>query len=82
MKYVVLALGLEFPALVALTDAFTRHPAAFEGGAEDRTAWIRWLLISLALCPVLIGYGIVLGYYSNVVKRTGAIVPKGGARGD
>jgi hypothetical protein len=75
MKYVVLVLGLEFPALVALVDCINRRPEEFEGGAEDRGSWIKWLAISLVLCPILFGYGIVLGYYWAVVKRTGSMTP-------
>ena len=76
MKYVVLVLGLEFPATIALLDCYNREPHEFEGGAADRGSWLQWLAISLLLCPILFGYGIVLGYYWAVVKRTGAITPR------
>jgi hypothetical protein len=67
---------MEFPALVALVDCINRDPDAFEGGAADRGGWIRWLAISLLLCPILFGYGIVLGYYWSVVKRSSPITPR------
>ena len=76
MKWVVLVLGLEFPATVAILDCVNRDPKGFAGGAEDRASWLRWLVVSLFLCPILFGYGIVLGYYWSVVKRTGTITPK------
>ncbi|MBA3655110.1 MAG: hypothetical protein H0W70_13070 [Actinobacteria bacterium] len=66
--------GVPFP--VALLDSINRSPEAFAGGADDRGSWIRWLLISLLLCPILVGYGIVLGYYWAVVKRTGSMTPR------
>ncbi len=69
VRYVVLVVGLEFPAIVALLDCINRSPEEFDGGADDRGAWIKWLAISLLLCPILLGYGIVLGYYWAVVKR-------------
>ncbi|HZN13022.1 MAG TPA: hypothetical protein VFB78_02040 [Acidimicrobiales bacterium] len=77
MQYVVLVVGLEFPAIVALVDCINRYPGDFEGGAADRSAWLRWLLISLLLCPILVGYGILLGYYWTVVKRTSPVMHRG-----
>jgi hypothetical protein len=74
MRWVVLVVGAEFPALVALLDCWNRSPDQFAGGADDRGSWLRWLLISLLLCPILFGYGIVLGYYWAVVKRTSPMV--------
>jgi hypothetical protein len=73
MQYVVLLLGLDFPAVVALIDCANRTPTQFEGGADDRAGWLRWLTVALVLCPLLVGYGIVLGYYWSVVKRTSSI---------
>lgn len=63
--------GLLFPAILALLDCVQRDPSEFEGGASDRRAWIRWLVIALPLCGVLVGYGILLGYYWSVMKRSG-----------
>jgi hypothetical protein len=76
MRYAVLVLGLEFPATIALLDCINRHPDEFENGAADRGSWLKWLAISLLLCPILVGYGIVLGYYWAVVKRTGSMTPR------
>ena len=72
----VLVIGMEFPALVAWLDCINRDADAFEGGAPDRQGWIRWLVVSLVLCPILFGYGIVLGYYWSVVKRTNPMTPR------
>lgn len=69
MRWVVLVLGMEFPAIVALLDCWARSPDQFIGGAEDRSAWLKWLTITLLLCPLLVGYGILLGYLWAVVKR-------------
>ena len=73
---------MEFPATVALLDCINRDPDGFEGGAPDRAGWIKWLCVSLLLCPILFGYGIVLGYYWAVVKRTNAMTPRSARRDD
>ena len=62
-------LGLEFPVLMALLDCWQRPAEHFEGGAEDRRAWLRWLLVAVVTVPILLGFGIVLGYYFAVVRR-------------
>jgi hypothetical protein len=62
-------LGLEFPVLMALLDCWQRPPEHFKDGAEDRTAWLRWLLVAVVTVPILLGFGIVLGYYFAVVRR-------------
>jgi hypothetical protein len=62
-------LGLEFPVLMALLDCWQRPADHFEGGAPDRRAWLRWLLVAVVTAPVLLGFGIVLGYYFAVVRR-------------
>lgn len=62
-------IGLEFPAMIAMLDCLQRPADHFEGGAEDRVAWIRWLAVAILLVPVLIGYGILLGYYYVVIRR-------------
>ena len=36
-------IGLELPAVIAMLDRVQRPADHFEGGAEDRVAWIRWL---------------------------------------
>lgn len=61
--------GLEFPALIAMLDCLQRPADHFEDGADDRDAWIRWLAVAILLVPVLIGYGILLGYYYAVIRR-------------
>lgn len=65
----LLLLMLEVPALMALLDCWQRPEEHFAEGAEDRRAWLRWLVIAVITVPVLLGYGIVLGYYFAVVRR-------------
>lgn len=62
-------IGLEVPAVVAMLDCLQRPADHFEGGAVDRTAWIRWLVVAILLVPVLLGYGILLGYHFVVIRR-------------
>lgn len=62
-------IGLELPAIVALLDCWQRPEDHFEGGADDRVAWLRWLGVGFLLVPFLIGYGILLGYYYVVIRR-------------
>lgn len=62
-------IGIEFPAMVAMLDCVQRPPDHFAGGAEDRRAWIKWLVVAIVLVPVLLGYGIILGYYYVVIRR-------------
>lgn len=69
MRWLILVLGLEIPVVLALLDCANRSADHFDGGAEDRRAWISWLGIAVLLAPVLVGYGIVLAYFSAVVKR-------------
>ena len=69
MRWLILVLGLEFPVVLALLDCVNRSDEHFDGGAADRRAWITWLAIAVLLAPVLFGYGIVLAYFSAVVKR-------------
>lgn len=75
MRVVVVFGGLLFPAVLALLDCVQRDASDFEGGEADRRAWIRWLALGIPLCLVLIGYGILLGYYWGVVKRVGSSRP-------
>lgn len=62
-------LGLELPVIMALLDCWQRPPEHFAEGAEDRVAWLKWLGVAVVTVPVLLGYGIVLGYYFSVVRR-------------
>ena len=70
MTVVVVFAGLLFPSALALLDCINREADDFEGGEADRKAWIRWLILGLPLCLLLVGYGILLGYYWGVVKRS------------
>lgn len=65
----LLLLMLEFPVAMALLDCWQRPVEHFAQGAEDRRAWLRWLAVAVVTVPVLLGYGIVLGYYFAVVRR-------------
>jgi hypothetical protein len=69
VSWALLIFGMEFPGIVALTDCIQRSPAKFAGGAGDRSAWLKWLIVALFLMPIGVGYGILLGYHWNVVKR-------------
>jgi len=69
VQWLILVCGMEFPPGLALLDCRNRSADHFEGGADDRAAWLRWLAISMVLAPVLFGYGIVLAYFWSVVKR-------------
>ena len=55
--------------MLSLIDCINRGDDHFIGGQEDRRAWIRWLIVAMITVPILVGYGIVLGYYFTVVKR-------------
>lgn len=65
----IVLIGLEFPAIVAMLDCIQRPEDHFEGGADDKRAWTRWLIVAMLLVPVLLGYGILLGYYYVVIRR-------------
>src|SRR5207248_757919 len=43
VEWLLLLLGLAFPAVLALIDCVNRSEDHFAGGAEDRQSWIRWL---------------------------------------
>ena len=62
-------IGLEFPVIMALLDCWQRPPEHFSEGVEDRRAWLRWLWVAVVTVPVLLGFGILLGYYFSVVRR-------------
>jgi len=62
-------LGLELPAVLALVDCLSRPAHQFAGGADDRTGWIRWLVVAILTVPILFGYLILIGYYHVVIRR-------------
>jgi hypothetical protein len=72
MTWVLLALGLEFPAVMALIDCYNRPGEHFNEGERDKRSWIRWLWVAVVTVPILLGYGILLGYHESVVKRNRA----------
>ena len=65
----LILLGLEFPAITALIDCSFRPPDHFADGARDQRAWRGWLIVAVLTVPILIGYGILIGYYYAVVRR-------------
>lgn len=75
MGWVLLIFGMEFPGMVAVADCYQRHPDRFAGGERDKAAWMKWLVVALLLAPVGIGYGILLGYHWNVIKRHSSMAP-------
>jgi hypothetical protein len=77
MQWVILAFGMMFPGLVALADCYQRAPQRFAGGAADRSAWLKWLVVALFTAPIGVGYGILLGYHWNVIKRSASMAPGG-----
>ena len=60
---------LEFPVIAAVLDCWQRPADHFLAGAADRKAWLRWLAVAVVTAPILLGFGIVLGYYYAVVRR-------------
>jgi len=72
----LLLLMLELPVLMALLDCWQRPEDQFLEGASDRRAWLRWLAVAVVTIPVLVGYGIVLGYYYAVVRRNSPASPR------
>ncbi len=73
MAIALLIFGMLFPGLVAIADCYQRPASKFAGGVTDRSGWMKWLVIALFLYPVGIGYGILLGYHQNVIKRYSAM---------
>jgi hypothetical protein len=71
----ILIFGMLFPGLVAIADCYQRPADRFDGGEHDRSGWMKWLVIALFLYPVGIGYGILLGYHQNVIKRHSGLIP-------
>jgi hypothetical protein len=65
----LILLGLEFPAIMAMIDCWLRPADHFAGGADDQRSWKGWLVVAILTVPILLGYGIVIGYYFAVVRR-------------
>lgn len=74
MGIALLVFGMLFPGLMAIADCYQRPADKFAGGEKDRSGWMKWLVIALFLYPVGIGYGILLGYHQNVIKRYSGVV--------
>ena len=75
MGVVLLLLALETPALLALLDCFNRDEGDFAGGAADRRSWLGWLVVGVLTAWLLVGNGIVLGYYYAVIRRNTPMRP-------
>lgn len=69
MEAALALLALEIPALLALLDCYNRPAEQFARGAADRRSWLGWLAVAVATAWLLVGNGIVLGYYYTVIKR-------------
>jgi hypothetical protein len=65
----IVLLGLEFPAVLALVDCLGRPEDHFDGGADGRRGWVRWLVVAVITVPVLVGFLLVAAYYQAVVRR-------------
>jgi len=65
----LILLGLEFPAIMAMIDCSLRPAEHFAGGADDQRSWKGWLVVAILTVPILLGYGIVIGYYFAGVRR-------------
>jgi hypothetical protein len=72
VQLIVAFLVLESVSILALLDCWHRDPSDFAGGASDRGGWLRWLWVAVATSWFLVGNGIVLGYYSSVIRRNAA----------
>jgi hypothetical protein len=71
----LILLGLEFPAITALIDCWFRPVDHFAEGAPDQRAWRAWLIVAVLTVPILLGYGILIGYYYAVVRRNSPTSP-------
>ena len=69
VRWLLLVLGLDSIAILALVDCINRPEDHFEGGRDDQRGWTRWLWLAVATAWFGVGNGIVLGYYYAVVKR-------------
>ena len=72
----LLLLMLEFPVITAVLDCWQRPADHFAQGADDRKVWMRWLVVAVMTVPVLLGFGILLGYYYAVVRRNSPASPR------
>ncbi|MGH9247543.1 MAG: hypothetical protein ACRD29_25160 [Acidimicrobiales bacterium] len=69
IPWVIVLIGLELPAGLALVDCWNRPPDHFEAGEPDKQAWKRWLIVAVLTVPILVGFLIVTAYYHVVVRR-------------
>lgn len=69
-------IGLEFPVAMALLDCYQRPGDQFLEGDDDRRTWLKWLWIAVVTVPILLGFGIILGYYFAVVRRNSPNTPR------
>ena len=69
IPWYIVFVGLEFPAVLALVDCANRPEEHFAGGADDKKAWVRWLIVAVLTVPILIGFLILVAYYQVVIRR-------------
>ena len=69
LPWPLLLLGLELPAILALVDCTNRPPDHFDGGADDRKAWQKWLVVAIVTVPLLVGYLLIAAYYHVVIRK-------------
>jgi hypothetical protein len=60
---------LEVPVVLALLDCINRPEDHFDEGGRGRRSWTAWLVVAVLTVPILVGYGILVGYYYAVVRR-------------
>jgi hypothetical protein len=70
VPWLIVLIGLELPAVLALVDCTNRPAHHFEGGESDKRGWQRWLLVAVLTVPLLVGFLIIAGYYHVVVRRS------------
>ena len=75
MPFWLVLIGLEFPAVMVMLDCVNRNVDDFEGGAADRRSWLGWLAVAIVTVPILVGYGIIIGYYFAVIRRNSPTTP-------
>lgn len=69
IPWVLVVIGLEFPAVLALVDCWNRPADHFDGGEDGKRGWTRWLVVAVCTVPVLVGYLLLAAYYQTVVRR-------------
>lgn len=74
-EVLILLIGLEYPAVMALLDCINRPESHFRGGADDRRGWVRWLIVGVLTAWALVGNAVVLAYYYSVIRNNDPAAP-------